>query len=94
MGRQKRRRPSEQTEGRPRAARPPGLAGELAERIEGLRDAHGLTQPILAKRSGVGAGTIGRLERGDVDPRLSTVAAIAKAFGLTARELMQPCNGW
>jgi XRE family transcriptional regulator, regulator of sulfur utilization len=87
-------KPTRQTTGRPRAERPPGLLGEIALRIEGLREAAGWSQPDLARHAGVGAGTIGRLERGAAVPSVETVAAIARAFGLRPRELMAACESW
>lgn len=44
----------------------------------------------LAKRSGVGTGTIDRLRRAEVSARLHTVAAIAKAFQLAPWQLLVP----
>lgn len=93
---QKKLEPLPQKAGRPRAERPPlsTLAGSLANRLESLRDARGLSQPDLAKLAGVGKGTIQRIERGDTSPSLDTIVAVAKAFGMSAREFMSPCSEW
>lgn len=80
--------------GRPRNARPAGFRGELAERVERLRTAKGLTQPELAEAAGVGLATIARVERGDVSPSLETLAAIARALGTRPRELLRPLKNW
>ena len=94
MGRKKMRDPDEQPTGRPRSPRPKGLLGDLAIRIEGLRDAKAMSQHDLANKSGVGLGTIARLERGEGVPRIDTLISVAAALGMKARELMQPCEGW
>ncbi|MBS7610673.1 CBS domain-containing protein [Candidatus Bathyarchaeota archaeon] len=46
------------------------------EAIRRLRRTVGLTQKELAKRAGLSQSLISRIERGDVDPRLSTVKRI------------------
>jgi transcriptional regulator with XRE-family HTH domain len=40
------------------------------------------TAKDLAKRAGVNKGTISNLEQGNLDPRLSTLESIAKAFDM------------
>ena len=82
--------------GRPRVGRPPITThrGSLAARIETLRVNRGFTQPELARLSGLGLGTIARLERGDVSPSAETLIAIAGAFGLTGAQLMRGVAGW
>ena len=82
--------------GRPRVGRPPITThrGSLAARIETLRANRGFTQPELARLSGLGLGTIARLERGDVSPSVETVIALAGAFGLTGAQLMRGVTGW
>ncbi|MDO9713246.1 helix-turn-helix domain-containing protein [Paracraurococcus lichenis] len=45
-----------------------------------LRKAAGLTQDELAAKSGISQSNISSLEHGTLDPRLSTVLALAKAL--------------
>ncbi len=58
----------------------------IANRLKEAREAAGLTQPELAKRAGVSAGTIGNVESGArKNPR--ELLAIAKAVGVRAEWL-------
>lgn len=63
--------------------------------IRRLRKAVGLTQKELAKRAGLSQSLISRIERGNIDPRLSTVRKIMKVIEglsingkITARQIM------
>lgn len=54
-----------------------------------MRQTPGLeSQPKLAKKSGVGQTTIGRILRAEVDPGAEKLDLIARAFGKTASDLM------
>jgi transcriptional regulator with XRE-family HTH domain len=53
-----------------------------------LRERAGLTQERLAKRSGMQASVIGRLERGKHEPRLSSVLSVARGLGVSPGELL------
>jgi len=44
----------------------------------------------LAEKAGVGAVLVARLELGQTDPRLSTLAKLAEGLGLTVPELLTP----
>ena len=54
----------------------------LIEELEAARKAADLTQEQLAARSGLSRMTVQRTEAGQIDPRLSSVAAIAKTLGM------------
>lgn len=56
----------------------------VAERLSGLMKTFPQlnTQPKLAKRSGVGQTTIGRILRGEVDANSKTLEALATPFGV------------
>jgi predicted transcriptional regulator len=57
------------------------------ETIRRLRKAVGLTQKELAKRAGLSQSLISRIERSDVDPRLSTIRRIIRVIeGSTIKE--------
>jgi transcriptional regulator with XRE-family HTH domain len=50
------------------------------------REACGMTLAELAKRSGLTANYISRVEAGEVDPSISTMKAVIEALGLTPGE--------
>ena len=53
---------------------------KIGRRIATLRGS--LTQREVARRSGLDPGTISRIERGEIDPTYSTLAAIASALNV------------
>jgi HTH-type transcriptional regulator, cell division transcriptional repressor len=59
----------------------------MGERMARLRKAAGLSQPQLAKKSGVPLGTLRCLEQDRRIPRLDTFIALADAIGCTLDEL-------
>lgn len=63
---------------------------ELREVLLLLRQRKGMRQGELAAKAGVTTQTVGRIERGDVEPELSTLKALAGALGVTVAELHQP----
>jgi transcriptional regulator with XRE-family HTH domain len=58
----------------------------LAVRI--VRTRRGWTQDQLDRAAGLASGHVGRIERGEVDPNLSTQEKIAGALGISLAELM------
>jgi DNA-binding XRE family transcriptional regulator len=61
----------------------------LAKRLQRLRDARKLSQEELARRSGLSVSTIRQIEQGRApDPRISTVAALARGLGVTFDALL------
>lgn len=61
---------------------------DLGANLRRLRDERELTQEELAERSGVQAGEISRIERGQRDPRVSTVIRLAKALRVPPARLL------
>jgi transcriptional regulator with XRE-family HTH domain len=59
----------------------------LGEHVRAARRARGWTREELAVRARVSVSTVGRIERGDHQPRAAIVIAIALALGLTPEEL-------
>jgi transcriptional regulator with XRE-family HTH domain len=58
-----------------------GAYYRLAREIFDLRKAAGLTQRQLAAKSGIQQADISRIEAGDANPTLATIAALAYALG-------------
>jgi transcriptional regulator with XRE-family HTH domain len=58
----------------------------LAVRL--VRTRRGWTQSQLDKGAGLASGHVGRIERGEVDPNLSTQEKIAAALGVSLAELI------
>jgi transcriptional regulator with XRE-family HTH domain len=64
------------------------LASAFGRRLRELRDRKGLTQERLAKRSALQASAVARLERGQHEPRLSTVLSLAHGLDVSPSELV------
>ena len=65
------------------------LEQQIGDRIRALREGKGWFQEDLAKAARLTTRTIGRIERGEVDVRLSTLDRIAKALGEPLKALFQ-----
>ena len=61
----------------------------FGKRVKRLRLERGMTQKVLAQRTGVSLSYIGRLEIGMHDPQLSTLLRLAKALKVTVAELVK-----
>ena len=55
---------------------------EIGETIKQRRVKLGITQLILAQLAGVGINTVVAIERGEGNPRLKTLEAIADTLGM------------
>jgi transcriptional regulator with XRE-family HTH domain len=64
------------------------LASVLGTRLRNGRKAAGLTQALLAQRSGVSTELVSRIERGRCLPSVPTLVAFARALGSTPNELL------
>jgi len=60
---------------------------QFGKRIRELRTARGLSQEELAFKSGVHRTYLGGIERGERNPSLRNISAIAKALGVEIFEL-------
>lgn len=56
--------------------------------LKRAREMRGWSQETLGQEAGLHSTEIGRLERGDREPRLSTIARLARALKLTAADLV------
>lgn len=61
----------------------------LARRLRLLRAENGWTQETLAALAGLNRNQIGDIERARRNVRLETTERLARAFGLTVRELFE-----
>lgn len=59
----------------------------LADRIHDWREALEVSQATVAERSGLSVSTIRRIEAGTIDPRITTLWALAKALETEVYEL-------
>jgi transcriptional regulator with XRE-family HTH domain len=63
----------------------------LAARVKQLREAAGLSQQSLAQAAGLSISVVTQLEQGaKADPRISTVAALARALRVTVDAIITP----
>jgi len=63
------------------------LQREFGHRLRQLREAKGLSQEELAFKVGVHRTYLGGIERGERNPSLKNIAAIANALGVPLAEL-------
>jgi transcriptional regulator with XRE-family HTH domain len=67
-----------------------GVVGDyLGRNLRNAREERGLTQEEVARRSGVHATEVSRIEAGKRDPRVSTVERLAAAVELPPGELLR-----
>jgi DNA-binding XRE family transcriptional regulator len=62
----------------------------FAGKLQGLREAAGLSQYALAKRSGLSKQALSQLELGQREPSWATVQSIAGALGVSCMEFIDP----
>ncbi|MEL7539918.1 MAG: helix-turn-helix transcriptional regulator [Pseudomonadota bacterium] len=60
----------------------------FARSVRKLRHEQGLSQDDLGEMSGLTRNYIGMIERDETSPTLDSVAAIAKALGKSAKDLL------
>jgi transcriptional regulator with XRE-family HTH domain len=64
-------------------------ARDLGSQVKRLRESRGLTQQALADAARVNRVTVANIERGDADPTLATLKALAKALGVPVATLLR-----
>jgi transcriptional regulator with XRE-family HTH domain len=64
----------------------------FGQRVRDLRAREGLSQDGLAHSSGIHLTSIGRIERGGREPRLTTVLKLAEGLGVDPGELTNNLN--
>jgi transcriptional regulator with XRE-family HTH domain len=65
-------------------------AGAFAVRLKTLREAAGISQYALAKRSGLSKQALSNLELGAREPTWATVQRLARALGVDCRNFEDP----
>lgn len=63
------------------------------KRLREARLALGVSQRELARRAGISEPSVSMFERGLTQPEPPTLAALAKALGVTLADLLVPVNG-
>lgn len=66
------------------------VANQLAILVIAYRVDHGLTQTALARQLGIKQPQVARLEAGDHEPSLATLARLANKLGITLRIDLSP----
>jgi transcriptional regulator with XRE-family HTH domain len=59
----------------------------IGDRIRRVRTEHDVSQAGLARRAGMNAASLNRIERGKVKPQDRTVIDLARALGVPVEEL-------
>jgi transcriptional regulator with XRE-family HTH domain len=65
------------------------LIRRFGSHLRNLRESHGLTQEELAYEADVPISQVGRIERGEINPTLSTVQALATAMKMSLPEFVK-----
>ncbi|HZV72094.1 MAG TPA: helix-turn-helix domain-containing protein [Conexibacter sp.] len=77
---------------------PGGTTGrETMQRVIGelrrLREQQGMSQTTLAERAGITRDHLGRVERGEADPRMSVLLALGLELGASLRDVFAAAEG-
>ncbi len=66
----------------------PATMVHIGERLRKQRTRRALTQAELAERSGVTTATVARIERDEIEPRMTTLRKLAHALEVDPAELV------
>jgi transcriptional regulator with XRE-family HTH domain len=61
----------------------------VGEQLKKLRTLRALTQAEVAERAGVTTATVARVERNEIEPRMSTLRKLAAALEVDPAELVR-----
>ena len=59
----------------------------LGKRIKDLRKVQGISQEDLSYEADIPLSQVGRIERGEINPTISTIATIASALRVDLKEV-------
>lgn len=83
--------PAGELPGAPPSGQPSETARDAMQRVVAVlrreREAQGVARVALAERAGISPDQLGRIERGEADPRASVLLALAAALGRSPRDL-------
>ena len=66
----------------------PGTMVYVGERLRNQRTRRALTQAELAERAGVTTATVARIERNEIEPRMTTLRKLAQGLEVDPAELV------
>jgi transcriptional regulator with XRE-family HTH domain len=61
----------------------------IGERLKRQRTRRALTQAQLAERADVATATVARIERNEIEPRMTTLGKLAQALEVDPAELVE-----
>jgi transcriptional regulator with XRE-family HTH domain len=67
----------------------PATVVYIGERLKRQRTRRALTQAELAERAGVTTATVARIERDEIEPRMTTLRKLADALNVDPAELVE-----
>jgi transcriptional regulator with XRE-family HTH domain len=70
-------------------ARMPATVVYIGERLKRQRTRRALTQAELAERADVTTATVARIERDEIEPRMTTLRKLAQALEVDPAELVE-----
>jgi XRE family transcriptional regulator, fatty acid utilization regulator len=67
----------------------PATVVHIGDKLKRYRTRRALTQAQLAERAGVTTATVARIERDEIEPRMTTLRKLAQALGVDPAELVE-----
>ncbi len=67
----------------------PATMVHIGQRLKRQRTLRALTQAELADRAGVTTATVARIERDEIEPRMTTLRKLAQALEVDPAELVE-----
>lgn len=64
-------------------------SAKLGKNLKRIRTAKNISQGEIGRILGVDKGFISNIENGKTNPTLATIAKLAKALGISAKELLE-----
>lgn len=77
--------------GMPNLDDPRAASAQFGQRIKEVRAEHGVAKATLARGAGIHPTAVRRFERGEREPRLTTIRRIARGLGVEPGKLL---DGW